>query len=287
MYFIFYILSCIPRVFFVVLINLYIYLKLFKFSSAYKITKTNLKIAYSDRNNDDIELLSRMSIKESLISGFETIYSWGKACHASNNLIFKIENNFLLKNNIDKNKGVICVTYHNRSVDMLLIWINSQITSVSLYKKIKNKSLELFVKTKRQINGSISVKTSISGVRTVYKALNDNKVICFAADQVPKRGMGEHINFFGKLAYSTTLAQNLAIKTKSPVIYFVMNSSANGFLYVSLKQCSNAIYDDSKYLHVINNDIEKMIRKRPIDYAWEYKRFKRSLPDVTNLYSDI
>ena len=138
MYFIFYILSCIPRVFFVVLINLYIYLKLFKFTSAYKITKTNLKIAYSDRNNDDIELLSRMSIRESLISGFETIYSWGKTCHASNSLIFKIENNFLLKNNINKNKGVICVTYHNRSVDMLLIWINSQITSVSLYKKIKN-----------------------------------------------------------------------------------------------------------------------------------------------------
>ena len=129
--------------------------------------------------------------------------------------------------------------------------------------------------------------SATTGLSSGYKALNNNKVICFAADQVPKRGMGEHINFFGKLAYSTTLAQNLAIKTKSPVIYFVMNSSANGFLYVSLKQCSNAIYDDSKYLHVINNDIEKMIRKRPIDYAWEYKRFKRSLPDVKNLYSDI
>ena len=34
-------------------------------------------------------------------------------------------------------------------------------------------------------------------------------------------------------------------------------------------------------------DIEKMINRRPIDYAWEYKRFKRSLPENKNLYCNI
>ena len=287
MYIIFYILSCIPRTFFVVLIDLYVYSNLFRFTSAYKITITNLKIAYPERNNDDLELLSRMSLRESFISVYETIYSWGRATHESNKLIFKIENNFLLKNNINKNKGVICVTYHNRSVDMLLTWINSQTSTVSLYKEIKNKKLEFFVKNKREINGSITVKTSLSGVRTLYKALMQNEVICFAADQVPKRGMGEYINFFGKKAYSTTLAQNLAFKSKSPAMYFAMHNSINGFLYISLNSISDDIYDDSKYLQCINHDIEKMIKKRPADYAWEYKRFKRGQPEGKNLYSDM
>ena len=176
---------------------------------------------------------------------------------------------------------------HNRSVDMLLTWINSQTPTVSLYKEIKNKYMETFVKNNREINNSVSVKTSIPGVRTIYKALKDKKVICFAADQVPKRGLGEHIKLYNKMAYTTTLVQNLASKTNCPVIYLCMNSNINGFLSVSIKPCSDDIYDNSKHLQLVNKDIEKLINRRPIDYSWEYKRFKRSLPEEENLYSGI
>ena len=287
MHVIFYILSRVPRTFFIFLIDIYIFTNMYKLSKAYKITKINLKIAYPNRSSDNIELLSRMSLKESLIAGYETIYTWGRETYDSNELLFKVENNFLLKKNINKKKGLICVAYHSRSVDMLLTWLNSQTTTVSLYKEIKYRLLEAFVKKKREINGSISTKTSISGVRKIYKALKENKVICFAADQVPKRGMGKHINFFGKKAYSTTLIQSLACKTESPVIYCSINSSTNGSLYISLKECNNDIYNKSKHLQIINKDIEKMINRRPIDYAWEYKRFKRSLPEDKNLYCNI
>ena len=287
MYIIFYILSCLPRTFFVVLIDLYIYTKIYKFSKAYKITNLNLKIAFPKRSLSNIELLSRLSLRESLNAGYETIYTWGRNYYDSNKYIFKVENNFLLKKSINKNKGLICVAYHNRSVDMLLTWLNSQTITVSLYKEIKNKILETFVKKKREMNGSTSVKTSISGVRVIYKALKKKKVICFAADQVPKRGMGEHINFFGRKAYSTTLVQSLAYKTKSPVIYCAVCSSKNDFLYISINECNQKIYNNSEHLQIINNDIERMINERPVDYAWEYKRFKRSLPENKNLYFDI
>ena len=287
MQFIFYIFSWIPRTFFIVLVDIYIYSGLFKFYKSYKISKVNLKIAYPEMNNNNMQLLVRMSVRESLISAYETLYTWGNSEFVSNKLIFKIENNFLIKNNIKKHQGLICVAIHNRSVDMLSAWINSQVSTVSLYKKIKSKTLEAFVKNKREINNSISVETSIAGVRKIYKALKQKKVICFAADQVPKRGMGEHIDFYKRKAYSTTLVQNLASKTKSPVIYLCMNSNINNCLYVSIKHCNDDIYDDSKHLHLVNSDIEKMINKRPIDYSWEYKRFKRSLPINKNPYLGI
>ena len=230
----FYILSYIPRFILVFFIDLYIYLRLYKITKSYKITKINLKIAFPELTLSNIELLSRRSIRESIMSGFETIYSWGRSFSDSNNLIFKIENNFLLKRNILSGQGLICVAIHNRSVDMLLTWINSQTPTVSLYKEIKNKYMETFVKNNREINNSVSVKTSISGVRTIYKALKDKKVICFAADQVPKRGLGEHIKLYNKMAYTTTLVQNLASKINCPVIYLCMNSNINGFLSVSI-----------------------------------------------------
>ena len=268
-------------------IDLFIYLRLYKITKSYKITKINLKIAFPELSPTNIELLSRRSLRESIISGYETVYSWGRSFSDSNNLIFKIENNFLLKRNILSGQGLICVAIHNRSVDMLLTWINSQTPTVSLYKEIKNKYMEKFVKNNREINNSVSVKTSISGVRKIYKALKDKKVICFAADQVPKRGLGEHIKLYNKMAYTTTLVQSLASKTNCPVIYLCMNSNINGFLSVSIKPCSNDIYDSSKHLQLVNKDIEKLINRRPIDYSWEYKRFKRSLPEEKNLYSGI
>ena len=89
------------------------------------------------------------------------------------------------------------------------------------------------------------------------------------------------------MAYTTTLVQNLASKTNCPVIYLCMNSNINGFLSVSIKPCSDDIYDSSKHLPLVNKDIEKLINRRPIDYSWEYKRFKRSLPEEKNLYSGI
>ena len=283
----FYILSKLPRVFFIILIDIYLYSRIYKLFASYKITKINLKIAYPDLNNLNVELLAKLSIRESLISGYETIYTWGSNTHDSNGMIFRIENNFLLNNYALQGKGMILVALHNRSVDMLLAWICSQTPTVSLYKKVKNKALDLFVKNKRESDGSICVETSITGVRKIYKALKQNKVICFAADQVPQRGMGEYIKFFNRDAYSTTLVQSLALKTGCPLVYFYINSNKGNYLTVTLEMIKESIYSDSKRSHIINKGIEKIINKRPIDYSWEYKRFKRSLPEEKKLYSGI
>ena len=283
----FYILSGIPRPFFVMLIDIYMYVRIYKLFGTYKITKINLKIAYPDLSNLNIELMSKLSIRESLISVYETIFTWGSNAHDSNRMIFRIENNFLLSNYVRKGNGLISVAVHNRSVDMLLAWICSQTSTVSLYKKIKNKALDSFVKNKRESDGSTCVETSISGVRKIYKALKENKVICFAADQVPQRGMGEYINFFNREAYSTTLVQSLAIKTMAPIVYFYINSNKDNYLTVTIKAIDNNIYTDSKCSQIINKGIESIINKRPVDYSWEYKRFKKSKSNQQDPYSGI
>ena len=282
-----FIISMTPRSFFILLVDIYMYSRIYKLFASYKITKVNLKIAYPNLNNSNIELISKLSIRESLISGYETIYSWARHTNDSNSFIFRVENNFLLKNYARQQKGLITVAIHNRSADMLLAWICSQTPTVSLYKKIKNKSLDSFVKNKRESGGSVCVETSISGVRKIYKALKQNKVICFAADQVPQRGMGEYIKFFNRDSYSTTLVQSLALKTKSPLVFLYINSNKDNYLTITIESINNDIYKDSKHSQIINSGIEKIINKRPIDYSWEYKRFKKSKPGQQDPYSGI
>ena len=283
----FYLISLIPKSLSVIVIDIYIYTKIYKFFNSYKVTKVNLKIAYPDLNIENIEKLAKLSIRESLISVYETFYTWGRSHISSSSKIFKVKNNFLLKNKFDEGNGLILVSIHNRSVDMLLKWINSQITTVSLYKRVKNKQLDKFVKRNREHDGALCYETTMLGVRNILKALKKNEAVCFAADQVPKRGMGEYINFFGRDAYSTTLVQSLAVKTKAAVLYLYINSSLTNFLSISIECCNNSIYDDSKHKLLLNNDIERIINKRPIDYSWEYKRFRRHPNPALDPYKNI
>ena len=283
----FYLISIIPKPFIVFTVDLFIYTKLYKFIKYYKITKVNLGIAYRDLSSENLENLSKLSIRESLIGIYETFYTWGRGHVYSNSKIFKIKNNFLLKNKLNEGRGLIAVSIHNRSVDMLLKWINSQITTVSLYKKIKNKFLDKFVKNDRQHNDAKCYETSFKGVKEILKTLNQKKAVCFAADQVPQRGMGEYIKFYGRDAYSTTLVQSLAEKTKAEVLYVYLNSSNLGFLSISIKQPFEYIYNVSKYKLFLNKDIESIINERPVDYSWEYKRFKKNKEGFFDPYKNI
>ena len=141
----FYTLSSFPKPLFSYLVDIYLFLKIFKLSTSYKITKVNLEIAFPEAKINEIELMSKLSIRESIISGYETIYTWGRRDFDSNNHIFKVENNFLLNSLANQDQGLIAVAFHNRSVDMLLKWINSQVKTISLYKKIKIKLLSNFI----------------------------------------------------------------------------------------------------------------------------------------------
>ena len=214
----FFIISLFPKTLYVCIVDLYLYIRIYKILSSYKITKVNLEIAYPELSKTEIELISKLSIRESLISGFETLYTWGRSPHQSNNQLFKIENNFLLCKTYEEQSGLITVAIHNRSVDMLLGWINSKIKTVSLYKKIKINVLEKFVKKNREYGESKSYETSIGGVRKIFQALKSKGAICFAADQVPQRGLGKYIKLYNRDAYTTTLVQSLALKTGAPAL---------------------------------------------------------------------
>ena len=256
-------------------INLYTKLNLYKSSSVYKLTMCNIKICFPDLSDVEKTLLAKESFIETFVSGYETLQSWARPIHISGKKIFRIENNYLISQNANK-KGLAIIAIHNRSVDMLLKWINSKTNTTTLYKKVKIKYLDKFVRKQREENNNEVYETNINGVRKIFKAFIDNKVVCLAADQVPKRGMGEYIKFFNTDAYTTTLAASMVYKTKKPAVFICMNSFENNRLGITIYPSNESIYNDSEYKLSINQSIEDLIKINPKDYSWEYKRFRRS-----------
>ena len=282
----FYIASLIPTSFLRKLVILASKTKIFKTSSAYKVTLRNLEMTYKHLDQIELEQLAEESFIETILSGHETIKSWSKPIHISGKNIFRIENNYLLNRYIVEGNGVAVIAVHNRSVDMLLKWINTKCETTTLYKKVKIKALDRFVRKQREGKNNNVYETTITGVRKIFQAYKANKTICIAADQVPKEGMGEYIKLFNIDAYTTTLASSLVHKTQKPAVFICLNSFENNKLGVTIKPCRKDIYNESKHKLSLNKSIESLININPKDYSWEYKRYKKLLSGE-NPYKDI
>ena len=282
----FYIVSLIPTSFLRILVSLTSKTKIFKTSSAYKVTLRNLEMTYKHLDKLELEQLAKESLIETILSGHETIKSWSKPIHISGKNIFRIENNYLLNRYIDDGNGVAVIAVHNRSVDMLLKWINTKCETTTLYKKVKIKALDRFVRKQREGKNNNVYETTMIGVRKIFQAYKANKTICIAADQVPQEGMGEYIKLFNIDAYTTTLASSLIYKTQKPAVFICMNSFENNKLGVTIKPSRKDMYYESKHKLSLNKSIESLININPKDYSWEYKRYKKLLSGE-NPYKDI
>jgi KDO2-lipid IV(A) lauroyltransferase len=286
MNFLFYIVSLIPTSFLRNLVTLISKTRIFKTFSSYKVTFRNLEMTYKNLNHDELEQFANESFIETILSGHETIKSWTKPIHNSGKNIFRIENNYLLNKYIYSGNGVAVIAIHNRSVDMLLKWINTKCETTTLYKKVKIKELDRFVRKQREGKNNKVYETTMTGVRKIFQAYKENKTICIAADQVPQEGMGEYIKLFNIDTYTTTLASSLVYKTQKPAVFICINSFENNKLGITIKPCRKDIYDESKHKLSLNKSIESLININPKDYSWEYKRYKKLLSGE-NPYKDI
>ena len=282
----FYIVSLIPTSLLRKLVTLTSKTKIFKTLSAYKVTLRNLEMTYKNLGQIELEQLAKESFIETILSGHETIKSWSKPIHISGKSIFRIENNYLLNRYIDEGNGVAVIAIHNRSVDMLLKWINTKSETTTLYKKVKIKALDRFVRKQREGKNNNVYETTMTGVRKIFQAYKANKTICIAADQVPQEGMGEYIKLFNIDAYTTTLASSLVHKTQKPAVFICLNSFENNKLGVTIKPTRKDIYNESKHKLSLNKSIESLININPKDYSWEYKRYKKILSGE-NPYKNI
>jgi KDO2-lipid IV(A) lauroyltransferase len=93
-------------------------------------------------------------------------------------------------------------------------------------------------------------------------------------DQAPGAGEGEWIDFFGRSAYTMTLAAKLASREDSATILIFAERLPRGRGYaVRLKPLPPALPGESA-MRRINRAVESQIRDCPEQYLWGYNRYK-------------
>lgn len=248
---------------------------LLKKTNAYKITKINIFKCFPNNTDADNNALAFESLKNSIISFYETLYTWSRSEIKISKLGFKQENRFMLL----EQKATLFYSLHNRSIDLLLslILLNNSVTT--LYKTIKYKKLDAYVKTQRSKNRSTVATASIGGVKAVIKSLKSRKDVCFAADQVPADGFGIQSSFFDSTCYSSNLVESLSAREDIATCLVYLTKNEFGYI-VSYDHLSSAHISTDE----MNRIYQKIILKNPKEYSWEYKKF-RKIKENKSLYS--
>ena len=118
---------------------------------------------------------------------------------------------------------------------------------------------------------------SLSAIKAMHKALKANQAVALLTDQVPPEGLGLWAPFFGKPAYTMTLAARLALQTGAVLLPVSCERLPKGRGYiVKIRPPVNLPTNPDLLSTVthINQAIEAIVLSQPGQYLWGYGRYK-------------
>lgn len=215
-----------------------------------------IKLTTLESGKSIVESLALWQKKES------EILSWVKSC----------KNWHLVDEAIAKNKGIIFLTPHLGCFEITSIFYGAKHPISVLYRPPKIQWLMPFIQAGRTRNNVKLAPANLQGVRMLMQALKRGEAVGMLPDQIPASGEGEWAPFFGKTAYTMTLASKLANKTGATVIMAFGERLANGEGFdIHLTQLGDGAIATPALL---NKAIEQQIMQKPLQYLWRYPRYK-------------
>ena len=236
-----------------------------------KIMKENIRNSSLANSDQAFKHILHENIAETGKSILETLGIWQKKETELLAMIKQVHGWPLIKEALQQGKGLIFLTPHLGCFEITSIYYGSKHPITVLYRAPKMSWLTPLIQAGRTRTGVSLAEANASGVRKLMQALKRGEAIGILPDQIPAAGEGEWADFFGKPAYSMTLASKLADKTGAVVIMAYGERLPNGAGYEIHLQKIESIATPA----LLNKAIEQQIAQNPSQYLWRYNRYKK------------
>lgn len=237
---------------------------------AARIQQQNLTQSSVCNHQADFKRVIRANIGETGKAILETFAIWQWPQKKALSFVKNCNNWYLVDEALAKRKGVIFLTPHMGCFEITSIYYASHHPITVLFRPPKKSWLSNLIDAGRTKGQVKLAPANAQGVRALMQALKKGEAIGILPDQIPAKGEGEWANFFGKPAYTMTLAGKLAEKTGATVIMAFGERLSNGQGYeIHLTRLESIATPD-----LLNQAIEQQIRKKPEQYLWRYNRYK-------------
>jgi len=192
----------------------------------------------------------------------------------------RFENEAVLEAALARGKGVLLLTPHMGCFEVAAQAIAERFGATSpitvLYRPARKPWLRELVKTSRERPQLLAAPATLAGVRQMIRALRKGQMVGLLPDQVPPEGMGVWAPFFGRPAYTMTLATRLVQQTGAELLLTWAERLPRGAGYVQrFYAFPEELPDDpAESARRINHAMERLILQCPQQYLWGYHRYK-------------
>jgi KDO2-lipid IV(A) lauroyltransferase len=171
-------------------------------------------------------------------------------------------------------RPVVFLTPHMGCFEVAAQYAASRMPITVLYRPPKIGWLEPLMQEGRARPNVRLVPADVSGVRAVLAALKRGEAAGFLPDQVPGAGEGEWADFFGRRAYTMTLAARLA--ERDGVLCFLAYAKRlpRGAGYAIVLRPFPQRLSEESATRAVNRALEALVRECPGQYLWGYNRYK-------------
>ncbi len=160
----------------------------------------------------------------------------------------------------------------------------------AMYRPARQAWLREMQLTARDRPGLLTAPASLAGIRQMMRALRRGDTVGLLPDQVPPEGMGVWAPYFGRDAYTMTLASRLVQQTGAMPLLIVCERLPRGRGFaVRVRALPEPLPvppppprdDVADGLHqracagTINRAMESLVREAPEQYLWGYHRYKQ------------
>ncbi len=173
-------------------------------------------------------------------------------------------------------KGIVFLTPHLGCFEISAQYFAAQAPITVLYRQPKQAVLQEIIEFGRQRANVHLAPADVSGVRSLIRALKRGEAVGLLPDQAPKAGEGVWLDYFGKPAYTMTLAARLTETGATTIFAWAERLPGGRGYHLRVRLPLHELTGDTVHRAAqINAEIESLIRECPAQYLWGYNRYKR------------
>ncbi|MBA3031492.1 MAG: lysophospholipid acyltransferase family protein [Gammaproteobacteria bacterium] len=166
-------------------------------------------------------------------------------------------------------RGILFLTPHLGCFEIAAQYYAKHRPITALYRRPKQAWLATIIENGRGGNVKLA-PADLSGVRKLIKALRSGAAVGILPDQAPKEGEGVWTPFFGRPAYTMTLAARLAQAGATVIFAFGERLHYGAGYHLRLFEPTGDVTTPAG----INREIERLVLMCPEQYLWGYNRYK-------------
>ncbi len=183
----------------------------------------------------------------------------------------------ILKDAQEQKKSVILVSGHLGNYDVMRVVLNTNGISVgALYKPMSNPYFNTFYERCIKQIAEPLFPRGRAGMGNMMRYIEGGNVVALLIDQYMSHG--EPLKFLGHTAYTATSAAKLALKHDALLITFYVVRNNDGVNFDLVFESPVKPSTPRVMTQVLNDRLEKQIRKNMGQWLWTHRRWKSPSP---------